>query len=139
MINGICCSAPQQRQIIVSALAEIVLQVTTTVSSICRSMPTQQQKSQPLTHIVLQVVEAVVSVVACLDSDRQVSTSRSMLEPVLQALQQQLQQLPQQLPPQQSQQANGAKSSSASLEAVEMVSILMDRLSILFRCVGGLA
>lgn len=78
----------------------------------------------------MQIIEAVVSVVACLDNDRQVSTSQSMLEPVLQALQQQLQQLPQQ----QSQIANGAGSlPSPSHEGPEMVSVLMDRLGILFK------
>lgn len=76
----------------------------------------------------MQVIEGVVSVVACLDEAGQASTSRTLLEPVLQALQQQLQQLQQQQP----QHANGA-GPSQSPEGFEVISALMDRLGILFR------
>lgn len=78
--------------------------------------------------VLLQIIEAVVSVVACLDGERQASTSQRMLMPVLQALQHQLQQLQQQQP----QQANGSTASQSS-EGLEVVSTLMDRLGILFR------
>ena len=85
------------------------------------------QQSFSLQHVyTLQVMEGVVSVVACLEETRQASTSRTLLEPVLQALQQQLQQLQHQQP----QHANGVPQSP---EGFEVISALMDRLGILFR------